>query len=144
MEKTMPFYEMLAQAYIDEASQKNDIKYYSDAINTYEKMNVLGWETENSTQMLIRLYRITGNYNYAQKYANEMLEKNSDDYVVYKLLAFIESDIQNNRDRSERDYSNFVSYYKKAKNLCDDASDSEMQLLDEAYEKLVEENMIGG
>ncbi len=144
IEKTLPFYEMSARVNIAEGQITDDTSYYAAAINDYEKMNSLGWETIEADYSLIRLYRYVGNYDYAKEFALELLEKNGDDFTIYKLLAFVESDIQGGLDRSQRDYSAFSEYYKKAKKLCADSEDFEMQRLDEAYAKLIEEGYIKG
>lgn len=136
IEKTMPFYEMLAQAYIDEAASTGDMSLYYSAIEAYEKMNSLGWETTASDYALIRLYRITGNYAYAKEFALKLESSGGGDYILYKLLAFIELDIQNAADSTKRDYTAFKEYYAKAKELCTDTEDFELRLLDDAYEKL--------
>lgn len=144
LEKAMPLYEMLAAANIDMAQDEGNSSYYMNAITAYEEMNKLGWETTDSDYALIRLYRIIGNLSHAKELAEGLMEKNGDDYVLYKLLAFIETDIQNERKNSERDYSNFCLYYQKAKELCTDSEDLEMQRLDEAYKALEKEKLIGG
>lgn len=144
LEKAMPLYEMLALANIDMAQDEGNSSYYMNAITAYEEMNKLGWETADSDYALVRLYRIIGNHSYAKELAESLIEKNGDDYVLYKLLAFIETDIQNERKNSERDYSNFCLYYQKAKELCTDSEDLEMQRLDEAYKTLEKEKLIGG
>lgn len=143
-EKAMPLYEMLAAANIDMAQDEGNSSYYMNAITAYEEMNKLGWETTDSDYALIRLYRIIGNLSHAKELAEGLMEKNGDDYVLYKLLAFIETDIQNERKNSERDYSNFCLYYQKAKEHCTDSEDLEMQRLDEAYKALEKEKLIGG
>lgn len=138
VEKTVPFYEMLAQAYIDEAETfENDI-YLTEALKIYEKMNLQGWGNASINHMIIKLYRKIGNFEYAKEYAEKMLEQNGDDYVIYKLLAFIESDLQNLKNNSDRDYSDFCTYYEKAAALCTDDEDSEMQLLADAYKDVKE------
>lgn len=142
VEKTLPFYEMSARVNIAEGQITDDTSYYAAAISDYEKMNSLGWETIEADYSLIWLYRYVGNYDYAKKFALELLEKNGEDFTLYKLLAYVESDIQGGLDFSRRDYSAFSEYYKKAKKLCADSEDFEMQWLDEAYEKLIEEEYI--
>ncbi len=144
LEKAMPLYEMLALANIDMAQDEGNSIYYMNAITTYEQMNKLGWETAESDYALVRLYRIIGNHSYAKELAENLLAKNGDDYVLYKLLAFIETDIQSERKNSERDYSNFCIYYQKAKSLCTDSEDLEMQRLEEAYKTLEKEKLVGG
>lgn len=143
IEKTMPFYEMLARVNISEAQTTDDTSYYAAAINSYEKMNSLGWETIEIDRALIRLYRYVGNYSYAKEFALEILQ-NGDDYEIYKILAFVESDIQNSMDSTQRDYTEFSKYYSKARELCSDSEDFEMQWLDDAYNKLLKEGYIEG
>lgn len=141
IEKTIPFYEMLARVNVAEAQTTNNTSYYAAAINAYEKMNSLGWETIEIDRALVRLYRYVGNYNHAKEFALEILQ-NGDDYEIYKILAFVESDIQNSIDSVQRDYTEFSEYYKKAKELCSDSEDFEMQKLDDAYNKLLKEEYI--
>ncbi|MCM1060288.1 MAG: protein kinase [Eubacterium sp.] len=138
-EKTLPFYEMLAQAYIDEAERSQNDFYFSEALKIYNEMDSKGWGTVSSNYTtIIKLYRKIGNFEYAKEYAEKMLERNGEDYEIYKLLAFIESDLQNLKDNSERDYSDFCAYYEKAAALCDNDEDAEMQLLAEAYKNAKE------
>lgn len=138
VEKVPPFYEMLAQAYIDEAEDsKNDV-YLAEALKTYEKMDSQGWGIAGIDYQMIRLYRKIGNFEYAKEYAEKALERNGDDYEIYKLLAFAESDLQNLKNNSDRDYSDFCAYYEKAAALCTDDEDAEMQLLADAYKNAKE------
>lgn len=138
VEKTVPFYEMLAQAYIDEAGTSQNDLYFAEALKIYEKMNSQGWETLSADKIMIKLYRKAGNYEYAKEFAGNLLELNGDDYELYKLLAFIESDLQNRKENSDRDYTDFCSYYEKAAALCTNDEDTEMQILAEAYKDVKE------
>lgn len=138
VEKTVPFHEMLAQAYIDEAENSQNDLYFTEALKVYEKMDSQGWSTASANYNIIKLYRKIGNFKYAKEYAEKILEKNGDDYVIYKLLAFIESDLQNQKNNSDRDYSDFCAYYEKAAALCNNDEDGEMQILAEAYKEAKE------
>ena len=138
VEKTVPFYEMLAQTYIDEAENSQNDMYFTEALKIYEKMDSNGWGNANTNYTMIKLYRKIGNFKYAKEYAEKMLEHNGDDYVIYKLLAFIESDLQNLKNNSDRDYSDFCTYYEKAAALCTDEEDNEMLLLADAYKDVKE------
>lgn len=133
VEKVRPFYEMLAKTYIDEANNSQSDMYLTEALKTYEKINSQGWGTASVNYQMIRLYRRIGNFKYAKEYAEKILDQNGDDYEIYKLLAFLESDLQNQKNNSDRDYSDFCVYYEKAAALCTDDEDSEMQLLADAY-----------
>lgn len=138
VEKTVPFYEMLAQAYIDEVENSQNDMYFTEALKIYEKMDSNGWGNANTNYTMIKLYRKIGNFKYAKEYAKKMLEHNGDDYVIYKLLAFIESDLQNLKNNSDRDYSDFCAYYEKAETLCINEEDTEMMLLADAYKDVKE------
>lgn len=138
VEKSLPFYEMLAEAYIKQADVSGSDSYLSEAIKTYEKIDSRGWATANTYYIMIRLYRQTGNLGYAKEFAKNLLEKDGSDYVIYKLLAFIESDIQAQKNNSDRNYSEFCSYYERAAALCTDEEDPEMLLLADAYKNAKE------
>ena len=141
-EKSMPFYEMLGEAYIDEAQKTGEHSYYEKAISVYKKMNSMGWETLSSDCVIIRAYRYLGKYEEAKSFALNAVEQNSGEYTLYKLLAYVESDIQKNVKKDQRDYSDFSEYFNKAKELCTDSEDFEMQRLEEAYEQLKKEGYI--
>ena len=141
-EKSMPFYEMLGEAYIDEAQKTGEHSYYEKAISVYKKMNSMGWETLSSDCVIIRAYRYLGKYEDAKSFALNAIEQNSGEYTLYKLLAYVESDIQKSVKKDQHDYSDFSVYFNKAKELCTDNEDFEMQRLEEAYEQLKKEGYI--
>ncbi len=141
-EKTMPLYEMLSQAYIDAGEATNNSSYYKDAALTIEKMNSFGWRDYNSDNNLIILYQKTGSLSSAKSIAEEMLDHYGEDYNIYKRLAFVEAEIQNSADADKRNYSEFLNYYNKALQLCNDDSDMEMLLLDDIYEQLEKGNWL--
>lgn len=141
-EKAMPIYEMLGEAYVDEAQKTGDHSYYEKAISVYEEMNSMGWETLSSDYVIIRAYRYLGKYENAKSFALKAIEQNGEEYILYKLLAYVESDIQKEKNKNDRDYSEFSEYYNKAKELCTDSEDFEMQRLEEAYEQLKKEGYL--
>lgn len=141
-EKTMPLYEMLSQAYIDAGEATNNSSYYKDAALTIEKMNSFGWRDYNSDNNLIILYQKTGSLSSAKSIAEEMLDHYGEDYNIYKRLAFVEVEIQNSADADKRNYSEFLNYYNKALQLCNDNSDMEMLLLEDIYEQLKKGNWL--
>lgn len=144
IEKSAPFYEMLGQAYIDEAQASGNNAYYAQAVSIYEKMNDAGWESFESDYALIRLYRILGNYEYAKKLALGVMNSGGDEYTICKLLAYIETDIQSKKPERERNYSEFEGYYRRAQALCTDNEDFEMQRLDDAYQQMKKEGFLNG
>ncbi|MGN0674381.1 MAG: protein kinase [Oscillospiraceae bacterium] len=142
LEKAMPLYEMLSQAYIDAGKTTDNSEYYINAVATIEKMNSFGWRNYNSDNNLIILYQKTGDLVSAKKLAEEMFSVYGEDYNIYKRLAFVEAEIQNKQENSNRDYSTFLNYYNKAVQLCSDDSDMEMLLLDDILGQLKKGNWL--
>ena len=134
-------YETLAKVNMAEGEVTEDISYYETAISAYEKLIYYGYSTSKINSNLVLLYKYTGNYSRAKEYALSVL-KDGDDCEIYKRLAFVELDIQNDFDQTNRDYTEFSSYYKKAKELYENNEDFEMQRLDETYAKLIKEGYI--
>ncbi|MGN0554156.1 MAG: protein kinase [Oscillospiraceae bacterium] len=142
LEKAMPLYEMLSQAYIDAGNTTDNTEYYSKAILAIEKMNSFGWRNYNSDNNLIILYQKIGNLVSAKKLAEDMFGVYGEDYSIYKRLAFIEVENQNSQDADKRDYSEFLNYYNKAAELYNDDTDMEMLLLDDVFEQLKNGNWL--
>ena len=138
MEKTLPFYEKLAQGYTDMAESMGNDMYYSEALAVYEEMNKQGWETVEGDCVCLWIFRRIGNYPAGKDFGEGALKRMGEDYRIYKRLAFIESDIQNKQKNQLRDYSDFFRYCERAAELCDDEEDPEMARLDEAYKKAKE------
>lgn len=138
MEKTLPFYEKLAQGYTDMAESMGNDMYYSEALAVYEEMNRQGWETVEGDCVCLWIFRRIGNYPAGKDFGEGALKRMGEDYRIYKRLAFIESDIQNKQKNQLRDYSDFFRYCERAAELCDDEEDPEMARLDEAYKKAKE------
>lgn len=136
VDKAMAIYEMLAQAYIDEGQVTGNTHYYKEAVSVLENMRSFGWTSDTTDQTMIRLYHNLGEYEYAIELAEKSISENGENYILYKLMAFAESEIQYGKEKKDRDYTKFEGYYNHAKQLCDDSEDFEMQLLDEAYQKI--------
>ncbi|MBQ9136717.1 MAG: protein kinase [Lachnospiraceae bacterium] len=137
--------EQLAQVYIDLGTLSADNTYYEKAISELEKVISSGWDTYLTHNNIGVLYEQMGQYDLAAQKFNEMLSEYGEDYRTYKRLAFLEIDIQAEKENQARDYNQFLAYYNHAKALYADSvaqsdADMEMQLLEQVYQQLVDGN----
>ena len=135
--------EQLAQTYIDLGDLNGSRDIYLQAIDCLNQIAELGWDTYVTHNNIGILYQRIGEYEQAQQEFTSMLEKYGEDYRTYKRLAFLEIDKQSVKENRSRDYTQFLAYYQKAKELFADSgarqdSDMEMQLLEQAYAQLKE------
>ena len=135
--------EQLAQTYIDLGDLNGSRDIYLQAIDCLNQIAELGWDTYVTHNNIGILYQRIGEYEQAQQEFTSMLEKYGEDYRTYKRLAFPEIDKQSVKENRSRDYTQFLAYYQKAKELFADSgarqdSDMEMQLLEQAYAQLKE------
>lgn len=133
--------ERLAQNYIDLGDMTGNNSYRYSAIEIFDKIIQQGWATNTTYNNIVVLYQKAGDYPKAAEVLQEMLRIDDADYTVYKRLAFLEVDIQQEKDSQVRDYAMFKTYYEKAVELYQKAAnqdtDAEMQLLDQVYTQLV-------
>ncbi len=70
----------------------------------------------------------------------------SKNYITVNRMAFLELEIQNLKNEKERDYSQFLEYYEDTKQKYAEQSkgktDPEIQLLEQDYQRLLEEKWI--
>lgn len=135
--------EQLAQSYIDLGALTLDNDYNMQAISCLQQIVGRGWDSYVTHNNIGILYQAVGDYEQARKEFMNMLNLYGGDYRTYKRLAFLETKIQMERDRLDRDYSLFADYYDKAGQLFADSnvqadSDMEMKMLEQAYEELRE------
>lgn len=135
--------EQLVQTYIDLGDLNGSRDVYLQAIDCLNQIAELGWDTYVTHNNIGILYQRIGEYEQAQQEFTSMLEKYGEDYRTYKRLAFLEIDKQSVKENRSRDYTQFLAYYQKAKELFADSgarqdSDMEMQLLEQAYAQLKE------
>ena len=139
--------ERMAQSYINVGSLTENADDYAQAIECFKEIVDLGWDTYITHNNMGVLYERMGSYSEANRVYIQMLSKYGEDYRTYKRLAFLEAHIQSTKANRERDYAQFVIYYDKAKELFEESnakadSDMEMQLLNQAYQQLVDGNWI--
>ena len=135
--------EQLAQTYIDLGDLNGSRDVYLQAIDCLNQITELGWDTYVTHNNIGILYQRIGEYEQAQQEFTSLLEKYGEDYRTYKRLAFLEIDKQSVKENRSRDYTQFLAYYQKAKELFADSgarqdSDMEMQLLEQVYAQLKE------
>ena len=72
-----------------------------------------------------------------------MAEKYPDSYVSYKRLAYLEAEMQQEKENADRDYHKMEEYYDQAKKLCEEQdNDQEMQMLDNLIQDLKDGNWL--
>ena len=104
--------------------------YQQIALNQLLELYNAGVVTEELLENIAVLYGDLGNYEQARVILSAMMVLYPDSYVSYKRMALLEVLVQQEMDESARDYTDAASYYERALELCDDASeDSEMQEL---------------
>ena len=137
--------ERLADAYVRkaEADEGTGREYYGKALERFELLYQNGYATRQMMENIAILYEQMGDYENAKLMLTQMVEKYPDDYVGYKRLAYLEADIQQNRDNSERDYHLFVEYYGRARELYEGREDDqEMDMMDAMMQDLRDGNWL--
>jgi len=133
--------EQLTQAYIDLGKFTGNNSYNQQAIEYLQKIVAMGYDTYVTHNNIGILYEMLGSYEMAAQEFINMLGLYGEDYRTYKRLAFLEIEIQEEKENRNRDYSQFVTYYDRAKQLFADCnaradSDMEIQRLEQVYEQL--------
>ena len=132
---SMHLTEMLADAYARkaEADISRREEYYEKALTRFQSLYENGYSTEQMMENIAILYEQTEQTEKAQAMLLEMAEKYPEDYVPYMRLAFLEADIQQKKENSDRDYAQMKMYYEQAAALYGAESsngDTEMQMLE--------------
>ena len=139
--------ERLAQLYINATVILGDPSYEAKAIDVLNEIINMGWGNFTTWNNLAILYQKAGDYDNALACIQTMEGLNSNSYVVYKRYAFLEIALQEQKPELARSYQNFLSYYEEAKKLYEEQmteyqTDSEMQLLENAFQQLQDGNWL--
>lgn len=139
--------EQLAQTYIDLGDLTQNVAYYGKAIEDLNAIIQIGWGNYTTYNNIGILYEKMGSLELAYDVYSKMLENYGEDYRTYKRLAFLELEMQNEKDVSERNYLSFQEYYQNAKELFDVSgsqkdADMEMQRLDQLYQEVLNGNWL--
>lgn len=131
--------ERLIQANIDLGDKTGNSQYEKEAVQLLKEVINKHWDNYATYDNLVVINEKLGNYNEVRSCLSLMKENYGEDYNIYKRYAFLEIDLQKQKNEESRDYSQFANYYKKAKALYqkEKTDDAEMQLLDTVYQDVM-------
>lgn len=131
-----------AQAYLDLAAKDSSKskKYEKKALEIFKQIKKSGYSTFRLEENIAILYENQGDLDSAQKQLQQMQEDYSEDYRVYKRLAFLEADKQQHLENRARDYTQMKKYYDRAEELykTQDKEDIEMSTLDAQMQDVID------
>lgn len=133
--------ERLIQVDVDIAEGSEGSVYREEAIALLHEVVSQGWDTYETYDNLAVLYVKQGNLVSAGEILDQMEENFGLDYNICKRRAFREIDLQNEKENSRRDYTEFAGYYERAFRLYEEElegndSDAEMLLLGQVYQQV--------
>lgn len=142
MENQMLILQRLVEVDLKLAGKSGENSYLKEASDTLLTVIDQGWDSYDTYNNLVILMQKQGNLSDAEAYAKEMMEKYGEDYNIYKRLAFLEIDKQEQKQNRQRDYRSFEEYYEEAKKRYqkeqkENDADSEMELLNQVYQQVV-------
>ena len=142
MENQMLILQRLVEVDLKLAGKSGENSYLKEASDALLTVIDQGWDSYDTYNNLVILMQKQGNLSDAETYAKEMLEKYGEDYNIYKRLAFLEIDKQEQKQNRQRDYRSFEEYYEKAKKWYQEEqkendTDSEVELLNQVYQQVV-------
>ena len=142
---SMHISEMLADAYARKAEigKENDtsLEYYRKALDKFEELYEKGYATRQVMENLAILYQQTDGFLEARDMLIQITEQYPGDYRAYKRLAFLEADMQQEKENKDRDYGRMREYSKKAQELYESQEmerDTEMEMLETMVKDLKE------
>lgn len=143
VEDQIQILESLAAVDIGLADTTGKKEYRREAAEVLTQITEQGWGTFDTLDTLAIQYEKLGEINQAKKTADRMLADYGEDYRIYMRYAFLEIDVQQRKENSERDYTLFAEYCEKAEALYaeqvrDNNTDAQMQLLQEQYIQIEE------
>lgn len=125
--------EILAEAYARKAqvNTAQSEKCYEKALDLFLSIYDSGYITYQLQENIAILYENMQRFDDAETMLLNMSEIYPERYEVYKRLAFLEADRQQEKDNIDRDYVQMQIYYEKAKEkYSDKEQDAEMDMLD--------------
>ena len=143
VEDQLQILQRLAAADIELADTSGKKEYRDEAIEVLALMIDQGWGTFDAFDTLAVQYEKQGNIEQARQTADRMLQEYGEDYRIYMRYAFLEIDLQEQKENPQRDYTQFAGYYEKAEDLYkeqvkDNNTDAQMQLLEDVYRQVRE------
>lgn len=125
--------ERLAEAYVQVATENETLEdvYYRKALDLFLSIYEQGYVTYQLQENIAIIYEQLGSFDEAEKTLFAMTESYPQRYEVYKRLAFLEADRQQEKQNADRDYTQMAIYYEQAKKLYSEKDqDQEMEMLD--------------
>lgn len=134
--------EQLAGMYIEGYEATEELKYAEGVLDTLKRIETAGWATFTTYDNMVNIYYRIGDYSAEAQLLEELAGKYPDNYKVPMKQAFLEVTLQSEKPQADRDYGSFVIYYELAQEMYsavkrDGWSDTEMQVLENAYQELV-------
>lgn len=132
LERLADVYGRLAICYPEEAEN-----YYSKALELFINIQAKGYNTYQIRENTAIIYESLGELEKAEEILVELKQDYSNKYEIYKRIAYLEADKQQNKRNEERDYKKMKEYYEQAFSLYDDAiQDMEMEMLKNMMEEI--------
>lgn len=125
--------EYLAEAYVRKAKsdETQAQTYYSRALDLFLSIYDQGYVTYQLQENMAILYENMKKFDDAEKLLLEMAESYPDRYEVYKRLAYLEADRQQEKENIDRDYQQMLVYYEQAvERYSGKEQDMEMEMLE--------------
>ena len=125
--------EYLAAAYVSSAQTDDGdrLECLQNALTLFEEIKEAGYVTFQINENIAILLEEMDQYERAKEQLLSMKDDYPDNYRVYKRLAVLEADIQQQKENTQRDYHEMKEYYDEAVRLYEQTSveDTEMQTL---------------
>ena len=141
-DKKLLVLERMAQVYGDYGQLTGDASYTEAAVKVLDEIISSGFGTLVEWLDKTVFLQSIGNYEEAENCLLEADKLYTDNYLVYKRLAFLEIDCQASLNAKQRDYHDFETYFKKCDELYQKSGtkselDVEMQYLYQVYDEVV-------
>lgn len=140
-------YQQLGQAYYDKATElKPDPNQYNiylnKALENYKNTIAAGSKVSDSYYKLGLIYEYLGNNGASEKTFLQEIQMFPNDYKGYMELALLYETMQENIPASQRNYNNFVTYYKLTQSKNHNNNDIDFINLQQKYNDLKNQGLI--
>ena len=137
---------LLSENYIQAYGLTEEDKYCDGAIKYSKELIDTGWASYSTYNNIIILCTNSGRFDEAASNIDLMEKRYPDNYNVYKRKAFLELEIQQLKEETERDFSAFEEYYNEAlkryEKQAGEKRDPEMDLLKDDLQVLKDGNWL--
>lgn len=131
--------EYLADGYVRKAQndESQEAIYYEKALELFKSIYAKGYITYQLQENMAILYENIDDFEESEKVLFNMAERYPERYEVYKRLAYLEADRQQEKENVERDYGKVQTYFEKAKEMyTGKEQDLEMEMLEQMMKEL--------